>query len=183
MACRLKRSYLQLSQWVWVTDDDCGTNPRTDNTESYNFQCTLKNEASCNSNSYRSSSDYNSFSHFHSLISRWTTCRTEASSRCHSRTWNPILNTTRSHHAPRGNDTCIRCRTHEASGTGRAHHYLEDPSPPRAADIQEDFGSAPGSTWCRHRPTGIHSHPHIGIGRYSLQSQSTTMNLLLERSC
>jgi hypothetical protein len=153
-----------------VRDAGCGTSPRTDNTESYNFQCTLKNEASCNSNSYRSSSDYNSFSHFHSLISRWTTCRHEASSHCRSRTWNPILNTTQSHHAPRGNDTCILSRIHEASGTWRAPHCLVGPSRPRDAEPLEDSGSAPGSTWCRHKPTGIHSRPHIGIGRCSLQS-------------
>ena len=170
MACRLERSYLQLTQWVWASDVGCGTSPRTDNTKSYNFQCTLRNEASCNSNSYRSSSDYNSFSRFHSLISRWTICRNEASSHCHSHTWNPILNTTQSHHVPRGNDTCIRCRSHEASGTGRALHCLVGPSRPRAAEPLEDFGSAPGSTWCRHTPTGIHSRPHIGIGRCSLQS-------------
>ena len=170
MACRLGRSYLQSAQRAWVTDDGCGTNPRTDNTESCNFQCTLKNEASCNSNNYRSSFDYNSFSRFHSLISRWTTCRNGASCRCRSRTWNPILNTTQSHHAPRGSETCIRCRTHEASGIGRALHCLVGPSPPRAVDFLEDSGSAPGSTWCRHTLTGIHSRPHIGIGRCSLQS-------------
>ena len=65
MIYRLGNIDPQLGQKVWETNDGYGTNPRINNIESYNFRYTQKNEAFCNNNNNRNSSDYNSSFHFH----------------------------------------------------------------------------------------------------------------------